>query len=54
MQHSTGEYYECDNCHLCLVKNETPPLNTQNGMGLDVIPEELELTPVEKQLIAKN
>ena len=31
-----------------------PPLNIQNGIDQDEIPEELELTPLEKQLIAKN
>ena len=54
MVHSTGELYICDNCHLYLKKNELPPLNTQNGMELDKIPDELNLTPLEKQLISKN
>ena len=54
MQHSTGNFYNCDNCHLYLQRNELPPLNTQNGMDIDDIPEELDLTPLEKQLISKN
>ena len=36
------------------MKNDLPPLNVQNGMGIDEIPEELNLTPLEKQLICKN
>ena len=54
MEHSTGHFYVCDNCHLYLMKNELPPLNFQNGMDLDEIPDELNLTPLEKQLISKN
>ena len=26
MQHSTGNFYNCDNCHLYLQRNELPPL----------------------------
>ena len=54
MEHSTGFFYICDNCHLYLNKNELPPLNVKNGMDLDDMPEVLQLTPLEKQLITKN
>ena len=54
MKHSTGSFYICDNCYLYLNKDELLPLNMENGMNLDNLPEELNLTPLEKQLIGKN
>ena len=43
MEHSTGLFYICDNCHLYLKKNELPPLNIHNGMDLDEIPDDSEI-----------
>ena len=46
--------YLCHNCHNWIRKGKVPCIHISNGLTLDVIPEELNLTNLEQQLIAKN
>ena len=46
--------YLCHNCHNYIRKGRVPCINVSNGLALDEITEEFDLTPLEQQLIAKN
>ena len=43
----------CWNCYKILKTKKMPRINVSNGLYLDDIPEELKLTELEQQLIAK-
>ena len=47
-------HYLCHNCHNWIRKGKVPCIHISNGLALDVTPEELNLTNLEQQLIAKN
>ena len=44
----------CHNCHNWIRKGYLPCIHVSNGLALDEIPEELDLTNLEQQLIARN
>ena len=44
----------CKNCFTSLKNKKCPRMSASNGLNLDPIPEELKLTDLEMQLIAKN
>ena len=46
--------YLCHNCHTWIRKGKIPCIHVSNGLELDEITEELNLTPLEQQLIARN
>ena len=46
--------YLCHNCHNWIRKGRVPCIHISNGLALDEIPEDLKLTNLEQQLIAKN
>ena len=46
--------YLCHNCHDWMRKGKIPRIHVSNGLELDEIPEELNLTHLEQQLIARN
>ena len=46
--------YLCHNCHNCIRKGKVPCIHVSNGLALDEIPDELDLTNLEQQLIARN
>ena len=46
--------YLCHNCHNWIRKGRVPNIHVSNGLALDEITEELDLTPLEQQLIARN
>ena len=47
-------FYLCHNCHHLIRKGRVPCIHVSNGLALDEIPEELDLTNLEQQLIARN
>ena len=47
-------HYLCHNCHNWIRKGKVPRIHISNGLALDEIPEDLNLTNLEQQLIAKN
>ena len=47
-------FYLCHNCHHCIRKGNVPSIHVSNGLALDEVPEELDLTNLEQQLIARN
>ena len=47
-------FYLCHNCLNCIRKGKLPSIHVSNGLALDDIPEELDLTNLEQQLIARN
>ena len=47
-------FYLCHNCHHLIHKGRVPCIHVSNGLALDEIPEELDLTNLEQQLIARN
>ena len=51
---SNDRWYICKTCVKYLQKNEMPPLNVNNGLELDEMDEELDLTELEQTLIAKK
>ena len=44
----------CHNCLSYIKRNTIPSINEQNGLFLDDVPDELKLTDLEQQLIAKS
>ena len=44
----------CHNCHNWIGKGRVPCIHVSNGLALDEVPEELDLTNLEQQLIARN
>ena len=48
------DFYLCHNCLNCIRKEKVPSIHISNGLALDDIPEELDLTNLEQQLIARN
>ncbi len=46
------KFYLCCNCKVKVSKGTRPPMSVSNGLQLDRIPEELQLTDLENQLIA--
>ena len=49
-----GKLYICKTCLKYLNKNELPPLCTNNGLELDELDEDLDLTELEHTLIARK
>ena len=47
-------FYLCHNCQNWIRKGRVPCIHVSNGLALDEIPEELDLTNLEQQLIARN
>ena len=47
-------HYLCHNCLNWIRKGRVPCIHISNGLSLDEIPEDLNLTNLEQQLIAKN
>ena len=47
-------FYLCHNCYNYIRKGKVPCIHISNGLALEDIPEELELTNLEQQLIARN
>ena len=47
-------FYLCHNCLNWIRKGRVPCIHVSNGLALDEIPEELDLTNLEQQLIARN
>ena len=47
-------FYFCHNCYNYIRKGNLPRIHVSNGLALDEIPEELNLTNLEQQLIARN
>ena len=47
-------FYLCHNCLNCIRKGKLPSIHVSNGLALDDISEELDLTNLEQQLIARN
>ena len=47
-------HYLCHNCHNWIRKGKVPCIHVSNGLELDEITEEFNLTPLEQQLIARN
>ena len=47
-------YYSCNYCHKSLLRKICPSMAASNNLYLDPIPEELKLTDLEQQLIARN
>ena len=48
-------YYVCHNCFKVMKTNkQMPALSVKNGLYVEEIPPELELTPLENQCIARN
>ena len=46
--------YLCHNCHNYIRKGRVPSIHVSNGLALDEITEDIDLTPLEQQLIARN
>ena len=46
--------YLCHNCHNWIKNGKVPCINVSNGLALDEITEEIDLTNLEQQLIARN
>ena len=44
----------CHNCYSWLNRGKCPPMNVRNGMEIDDIPDELQLSELEAQLVSKN
>ncbi len=52
--YSREKIYLCVNCNLLLKKGVRPCISVHNGLSLDDIPDDLILTELEEQLIAKR
>ena len=50
---SNPEVVLCHSCFQTIQKNKLPKINVSNGLFLDEVPKELQLTDLEQQLIAK-
>ena len=44
----------CHNCKMLINKSQIPKIHFSNGLWLDKVPEELKLTDLEQQLIARS
>ena len=47
-------FYVCHSCYTTMKKNQMPKRSVHNGLYVDVIPPELQLTPLESQCIARH
>ena len=53
-QENLSNRYLCHNCHNWMRKGKIPCIHVSNGLTLDEIPDELNLTNLEQQCIALN
>ena len=47
-------FYVCHNCYSVMRKNKMPKVSVKNGLDVDKIPPELQLSELESQCIARN
>ena len=47
------DYHLCHTCHKAIKKGKIPSISSANGLTLESIPEELKISDLEQQLIAK-
>ena len=53
LQYRRNQVTLCHNCHMLFKKSKIPKIHYSNGLKLEKIPEELQLTNLEQQLIAR-